>query len=358
MTVRVGLVFGGRSVEHQVSVRSARTVSAALAKKGHEVVPLAVGPDGDWLAPEIGARALAGEIDALPEAGDGNRVSLARFMEAEVDVVFPVVHGTYGEDGTLQGLCEMAGLPYVGAGVTASALAMDKRLTKKVLAMAGIPVVDYETVSRLDFARDPEGVLERVARLGALPLFVKPSVGGSSVGVVKVDSADGLRTSIEQALALDDHALVELAVSGRELECSVLGYPEVEASVVGEIRPGKEFYDYADKYLEDGAEILCPADLDEDIAARVRDAAVAAFVAIGGTGMARVDFLLAGDRFWVNEINTLPGFTSISMYPKLWEASGVALPELVERLVEAAVARHRDRRRLDARIRDWLASLG
>ena len=355
--MRVGLVFGGRSVEHQVSVRSARTVGAALEQAGHEVLPLPIGPDGGWLAPELGRRALVGEIESLPAAEVAVRATLSRLVEAEVDVIFPLVHGTFGEDGTLQGLCEMADLPYVGADVTASAVAMDKLLAKKILAAAGIPVVDYESVSRLEFAADAEKVLARVGRLGPPPLFVKPSVGGSSVGVVKVESADRLGSSIAQALALDDNALVELSIEGRELECAVLGYPEVAASVLGEIRPGHEFYDYADKYLEDGAEILCPAELDDQLAARIRAAAAAAFAAIGGTGMARVDFLLAGERFWINEINTLPGFTSISMYPMLWEASGVAPVELVDRLVRAALARHADRRALDQRIRAWLAEL-
>jgi D-alanine-D-alanine ligase len=217
-------------------------------------------------------------------------------------------------------------------------------------------VVDYEAVTRLEFADDPEAVMVRSERLG-MPLFVKPSVGGSSVGVTKVADRSDLRTSVEGALHLSESALIERSVVGRELECSVLGYPRLEASAVGEIRPGREFYDYVDKYLDDGAELLIPAELSEEIESRARDLAVQSFAAIRGTGMARVDFLLSADELLINEINTLPGFTSISMYPKLWEAVGVSISDLVQRLVEGAVVRHRDRAELDRRIKGVLASL-
>jgi D-alanine-D-alanine ligase len=353
---RIGLVFGGRSVEHRVSVLSARTVAKGLEQAGYEVVPLGISEDGCWLSPSASMPALVGEVDSLAATGGAIAPSLGVLLETEVDVVFPLVHGTWGEDGALQGLCEMADIPYVGAGVDASAVAMDKVLCKRILESVGVPVVDYEAVTRLDFADDPDEALERAERLG-LPLFVKPSVGGSSVGVAKVTDSSSLRTSVERALHLSESALIECSVEGRELECSVLGYPRLEASAVGEIRPGREFYDYVDKYLDDGAELLIPADLGPQLESRVRQLAVQSFSAVRGTGMARVDFFLSGGDIRVNEINTLPGFTSISMYPKLWEEVGVSIADLVQRLVSDAIVRHRDRADLDRRIKEFLASL-
>lgn len=353
---RIGLVFGGRTVEHRVSVLSARTVAKALETAGYQVVPLGIAEDGCWLGPTGSAPALAGEIDAIEAVGRAIAPTIRVLIDADVDVVFPIVHGTWGEDGSLQGLCEMADIPYVGAGVDASAVAMDKLLCKQILDSIGIPVVDYEAVTRLQFADDQDDVLVRAERLG-LPVFVKPSVGGSSVGVAMVTAAEDLRPALERALHLSESALIERSVLGRELECSVLGYPRLEASAVGEIRPGREFYDYADKYLEDGADLMVPADLDPETEARVRQLAVRSFAAIRGAGMARVDFFLEGDHLQVNEINTLPGFTSISMYPKLWEQAGVPISELASRLVDGAIVRHRDRAELDRRIKAFLISL-
>ncbi len=353
---RVGLIFGGRSVEHAVSVASARTVAGGLEAAGHEVVALGIGPDGVWVEPAVAARALAGELDRLPAAGGAILPSLAHLVASGVEVVFPIVHGTWGEDGTLQGLLEIADLPYVGAGVTASALAMNKVLAKRLIEAAGVPVVDYEATSRAAFEAAPAAFLERLARF-APPLFVKPSVGGSSVGVRKVADPAHLCEAVRFALRFDDDVLVERGVAGRELECAVLGYERLEASAVGEIVPGRDFYDYEDKYLTDGARLIAPAELPEELAARLRRLAVDAFAALGGHGMARVDFLLEGETVLVNEVNTLPGFTSISMYPRLWELSGVGLPELVGRLVEVALRRHRDRHRLDQGIRDWIRQL-
>ncbi len=360
---RVALVFGGRSTEHRVSVDSARTVARGLAEAGHEVVPFGIARSGAWRDPESSRAALAGRSEEVAEgeaaAGEGAPIaqSLAPFLEAGVDVVFPIVHGTWGEDGSLQGLFEILDLPYVGAGVTASAVAMDKILAKRLLAESGLPVVEFEPVTRAEL-EDTGAVLSRLERL-PLPIFVKPSVGGSSVGIRKVKRREELAAALEFAFGFDDAAVVERGIEGRELECAVLGYPRLEASAVGEIVPGREFYDYADKYLESGARLDAPAKLTAPVETRVRELAVAAFAAFGGTGMARVDFLLEGDSdVFVNEVNTLPGFTSISMYPRLWEISGVPLPELVDRLVAGAVARHRDRHRLDRGIRDWLAGLG
>lgn len=354
---RVGLVFGGRSVEHKVSIVSARTVAAGLADAGHEVIPLGIAENGSWVAPALGERALAGELDVLEPADEEIAASLRHLLAAGVDVVFPIVHGTWGEDGTMQGLYEMLDLPYVGAGVTASAVAMDKLLCKRLLDHEGVPVVPFEAIAATSWPTDRETALERCRRL-PLPLFVKPSVGGSSVGIRKVPSWDCLESSVDFAFGFGATVLVEQGIEGRELECSVLGDETLEASRVGEIVPGHEFYDYADKYLEDTARLDAPADLPAETEAHIRELAVRAFATIGGWGMARVDFLLSrdGDLF-LNEINTLPGFTAISMYPRLWDLSGLPLPELVDRLVSSAIARHARRAELDRSIKDFLASL-
>lgn len=358
----VGVIFGGRSVEHQVSIVSARTVVRGLREAGHRVTPLGIAQDGCWIAPATAEAVLAsGRRTTIEPVGGPVAPTLTHLISAGVEVLFPIVHGTWGEDGTLQGLCEMLDLPYVGPGVPASALAMDKLLFKRQMEAAGVPVVEYEAVTRRDFEADPQAFLRRLERL-PLPLFAKPSVGGSSVGVKKVTSRHCQETSVRFALQFDDTAIVERGVAGRELECAVLGYGHLEASCIGEIVPGNDFYDYADKYLQDTARLIAPADIPAAVADRLRELAVRAFAAIGGAGLARVDFLVEGpdegdDGIYVNEINTLPGFTSISMYPRLWELSGVPLPRLVDRLVEIAVERHRDRHRLDAGIKEFLAGL-
>jgi D-alanine-D-alanine ligase len=411
---KVGLVFGGRSVEHRVSVTSARTVASGLAAAGHEVEPFGIDRGGVWVDRELSAAALAGEIEAIeapPETAGRSAAGFARLVESGLDAVFPLVHGTWGEDGTLQGFFEIVGLPYVGAGVTASAIAMDKRLAKGLLRQAGLPVVDWREVPAAAFHEDPKAAVAACSELefplfvkpsvggssvgirkvpdasrlesslefalrfdevalvehgleGAreleFPLFVKPSVGGSSVGIRKVPDASRLESSLEFALRFDEVALVEHGLEGaRELECALVGYASLEASVLGEVVPGREFYDYTDKYLEDGALLLAPAELEPSTEALLQKLAIDAFAAIGGTSMARVDFLLDPDEGpFINEINTLPGFTSISMYPRLWGLSGLPLADLVDRLVQDAFARHEARARLNEGIRDWLAELG
>jgi D-alanine-D-alanine ligase len=357
MGKRVGLVFGGRSVEHEVSVSSARSVASGLEQAGHTVVPLGIAPDGCWLSAAESQPALDGELGALPAPGGPIAPTLRHLLDGAVDVVFPLVHGTWGEDGTLQGLCEMAGLPYVGCGVLPSAVAMDKLQCKRLLAAAGVPVVEFRATSRPRFEADPQAFLKSCAEL-PLPLFVKPSVGGSSVGVQKVKSAGALEAAVRLALRFDDQVLVERGVQGRELEVSVLGLHDLESSRVGEIVPGAEFYDYADKYLTDAAQLIAPAELETVVEERIRQQAVDAFAAIGGWGMARVDFLLEGDRPYVNEINTIPGFTRISMYPRLFALTGVPLPMLVDRLVDIALRRHQERLGLDEGIKQWLGELG
>ena len=354
----VGLVFGGRSVEHEVSIVSARTVARALAEAGHEVVPLALAQDGCWVGPEASLAALSGGVKALEPLGLPVVVTVRNLLAAHCDVVFPIAHGTWGEDGTLQGLFEMLDLAYVGAGVAASAVAMDKRLAKQVHRAAGLPVLEFWPVGRGEWASDRETVLARLAD-APLPLFVKPSVGGSSVGIKRVETREALAEAIDFALGFDDFVLVERgAVNARELEVAVLGYPDLEAATaVGEIVPGRDFYDYEDKYLSDRARLLAPAELDAGTTARIRALAVEAFAAIGGSGMARVDFFLEDGALYLNEINTLPGFTRISMYPRLWELSGLSNAQLVDRLVRDAQRRHADRHRLDQGIKTFLAEL-
>ncbi len=355
--MKVGVVFGGRSAEHRVSVVSARTVAAALEEAGHQAVPLLIAQDGTWQGMEQGQRLLDGVGATCPGGAGDVMASLANLTGSGVEVVFPIVHGTWGEDGTLQGLFEMLALPYVGAGVTASAVAMDKHLAKSVLEAAGLPVVEWAVADRAGLDPSSDWRAEAVLPDADPPFFVKPSVGGSSVGVERVSRREDLEAAVERALAFDDRVLIERGIEGREIECSILGYRTLEASRLGEIIPGQEFYDYRDKYVDDGAGLIVPAELDEDLERTLRRTAVEAFAAIGGHGMARVDFLVERDgTIFINEINTLPGFTSISMYPKLWEASGVPIAELVDRLVAIAVERHRDRARLDAGIRRWLAS--
>lgn len=354
---RVGLVFGGRSVEHEVSIVSARAVAVALEQAGHQLVALGVAQDGCWVSRELSERALAGDLDRLEPLGESVAASAHRLLEGGSEILFPLVHGSGGEDGSLQGLAETLDLPYVGCGVGASAIAMDKVLCKAELERAGVPVVESVSFSKSLFAADPSGCIADTKEL-PFPLFVKPSLGGSSVGVRKVTEPTLLEEAIVFAFRFGDVVLVERGVTGRELECAVLGHRQVQASEVGEIVAGKDFYDYADKYLEEGAQLRAPAPLTEEVSSHLREVAIRSFQAIGGSGLARVDFLLEGEnRLYVNEINTLPGFTSISMFPRLWGLSGLSHSELVGLLVGFALEKHQDRRRLDGGIQEWLASL-
>jgi D-alanine-D-alanine ligase len=363
---RLVLVFGGRSAEHEISVASAASVRTALDPERYEVITIGIDRDGRWhllpalpAASDQGGAALpgvdptAGEIVALSrQPGDQALVSESG-ERAPIDVVFPVLHGPYGEDGTIQGMLELAGVPYVGAGVLASAVGMDKAVAKVLFEAAGLAVAPFEVVRERDWEGDREGVLARAAALG-LPAFVKPSRLGSSVGVTKVKQVDELPAAIESALSFDAKILVERAITGaREIEVSVLGNDDPIASVPGEIvtAPEHEFYSYEAKYLDEhGAALEIPAKLDPSLADRVRSMAVAAFRAVDAEGMARVDFFVREPgEIIVNEINTIPGFTRISMYPKLWEASGISYRELLDRLVELAMERfERSRKRGDA----------
>ena len=357
---RVAVLFGGRSAEHEVSCLSARSVIDALDPARTEVIPIGITREGRWHR-VAGPPALPSETGRMPEITEasGSVVELAaegastEIVGADgsrepIDVVFPVLHGPYGEDGTVQGLLELAGVPYVGAGVLGSAIGMDKDVQKRLFRAAGLPVGPYEAVREPVWIDDPESVEAAAEALG-YPLFAKPATLGSSVGVSKLHGPQDLAGGLDEAFRYAREALLEKAAEGaREIECAVLGNDDPVASVAGEIVPeGHEFYDYEAKYLDEhGAELVIPADLKPGVLEDVQRLAVAAFAAVKCAGMARVDFFLLGeDELWLNELNTIPGFTSISMYPKLWEASGLSYRELVERLLDLAVERHEAERK-------------
>jgi D-alanine-D-alanine ligase len=354
--IRVGLLFGGSTVEHEVSVTSARGVARVMAGTRLECVPLAVTGEGRWLSPELSRRLLEGtgpRAEPRPADDDGLRLAIepgsahllcvggAGAGVVELDAIFPLVHGWGGEDGRLQGALEQAGLPYVGSGVLGSALAMDKAAAKSVLAHEGIEVVPWILGRRHEHERDPSDLPRRVAAELAYPVFVKPANGGSSVGVAKVPGPAALPAALAAAFRCDRRVLVELAVDALEVECAVIGNDSPRASVPGEIVPSREFYDYRAKYLDGASELHIPARVDPARLEAVRRIALRAFVALDLAGLARVDFLVerTGGRTYLNEVNTLPGFTPISMFPKLWEASGLAYPALVEHLVDLALER-------------------
>jgi D-alanine-D-alanine ligase len=388
--LKVGILFGGRSGEHEVSLLSAASVLKAINQDKYEVVPIGITKEGRWLTPAHAERLLRGE--APPEdsgrhlrAGDpqatpgaavlarGETVivppvpqshglipfeSTGRTAEhsIDVDVIFPVLHGTFGEDGTIQGLLELADIPYVGAGVLGSAAGMDKDVMKKLFAASALPIVKHVTLLRAHWEDDPKRVTREVERSLKYPVFVKPANLGSSVGISKVHDRKELGPAIETAAGYDRKIVVEQGVGGkkqkaRELECSVLGNDEPQASIVGEIVPSAEFYDYNAKYVDEGSRPLIPAPITKKQMKEVQGMAVSAFQSVDCSGLARVDFLMephAGKKtgkVYVNEINTMPGFTSISMYPKLWGASGLDYPDLIDRLIQLAFERHKEKKK-------------
>jgi D-alanine-D-alanine ligase len=344
--MKIALLYGGRSGEHEVSLRSAASVYRALAKR-HDVVLVYIDRRGRWLLQHGDFSEARGDCEVFlaPGPDQGRLRSLANAsIVAEPEVYFPLLHGTYGEDGTIQGLLEIAGVPYVGASVAASALGMDKELMKGLFAQEGLPLTPYRILHR----RDVETEAAMLGVLG-LPLFVKPANLGSSVGISKVKSPAELSRALTLAFTYDNKVVVEAGVDAREIEVSVIGLEAVEASLPGEIIPDREFYDYESKYADDSrTELRVPADLPTHLADEARSLAVRAFRAVDASGYARVDLFLAraGCKFIVNEINTIPGFTSISMFPKLWEATGLAYEDLLDRLVALGLERHAARLRL------------
>ncbi len=358
--IRIGVIFGGQSAEHEVSLISAQSVIKYLDPNRYEVVPIQISRNGTWAIPKDTVRALEnkpvadGGTLAPVLSGESSAFAVFPSMDrapaqlATLDVIFPLVHGPMGEDGTVQGLLELIDVPYVGAGVMASAVGMDKIISKRIFREAGLPVVTYIEVKRGDWIRKPEQILNAIEADIGFPCFVKPSCMGSSVGISKVHQPEELKRAVEHALTYDRKVIVERGIDAREIECSVLGNENPIASIPGEIVPVNEFYDYEAKYLTEGSRLIIPAPLPPDVIEEVQDLAVRAFVAIDCAGMARVDFLL--DRhdgtLFVSELNTIPGFTPISMYPKLWEASGIPYPDLLDRLVDLAHERHREKKKL------------
>ena len=352
---RLVVLFGGRSAEHEVSCTTVVSVLAAVDLDRYDVVPVGITSDGRWLLAEEAQRLLVEQgpaalppvlevggrpIDAFETlAAPASTAAGGDSGDSAAPVVFPLLHGPFGEDGTIQGLCELAGVPYVGSGVLGSAACMDKVVTKRLLGEAGLPVAGWLALREWDV---DDRVADRVGEALGWPVFVKPAGLGSSVGVSRVADAAALGPALADALAFDEWVIVEEAITGREIECGVLGDHWPEPSVPGEIRPSREFYDYEDKYVDGRAELLVPAPLPHAVAAEVQTLAVAAFVAVRAEAMARVDFFYeeGGRGLLLNEVNTIPGFTPISMYPRMWEASGVAYPELVDRLVGLALERH------------------
>jgi D-alanine-D-alanine ligase len=383
--LRVGILFGGRSGEHEVSLLSAASILDAIDKDKYEVVPIGITKEGRWLTAAHAEKLLRGEFTSAkhlragdPEATPGAALlargeaivvppvpggELAPFQSEtpqrrledraiNVDVVFPVLHGTFGEDGTIQGLLELADLPYVGAGVLGSAAGMDKDVMKRLFRDAGLAIVRHLTFLRADWEKDRKRVRKEVEKKLNYPLFVKPANLGSSVGVGKARDRKELEKAMDEAAAYDRKLIVEEGVGGkdrkaREIECSVLGNDRPEASIAGEVVPCKEFYDYEAKYLTEGSELIIPAKLSKKQMQEVQEMAVQAFLAVDCAGMARVDFLMdpKTEKIYVNEVNTIPGFTAISMYPKLWAASGLPYPKLIDRLIQLALERHAEKKK-------------
>ena len=383
--IRVGVLFGGRSGEHEVSLLSAASVIQAIDKSRFEVIPIGITKEGKWLTSAHAERLLSGKVDdhhlragdpqatpgaallakgeavLVPPVPAADRTAIVPFetdaaghhaTSIDIDVIFPVLHGTFGEDGTIQGLFELANIPYVGAGVLGSAAGMDKDVMKSLFKMAGLPIVKHVTVLRSAWERERKKVKKLVEAKLKYPVFVKPANLGSSVGISKAHDGKELCPAIDEAAKFDRKIVIEQGVGGkkhkaREIECSVVGNDDPKASVAGEIVPMKEFYDYNAKYLDPGSALQIPAKISKGMQKQVQELAIRAFQAVDCSGLGRVDFLLdpATEKLYVNEINTMPGFTSISMYPKLWEASGLKYSALITRLIELAQERHADKQK-------------
>ena len=388
--LRVGILFGGRSGEHEVSLLSAASVLNAVDKNKFEAVPIGITKEGRWVTagdaerllqgkpPEEARHLRAGDPDATPGAAvlaKGEAVVVppepvhreqgmvpletaaaltrrAADRAINVDIIFPVLHGTFGEDGTIQGLFELADIAYVGAGVLGSAAGMDKDVMKSLFRATGLPIVKHVTILRSDWETDPKKAEKLVEKNLKYPMFVKPANLGSSVGISKAHNKKELGPAIYEAAKFDRKIVIEEGVGGakkkaREIECSVLGNDRPKASVPGEIVPGKEFYDYTAKYLDEGSQLIIPARLTKSETKKVQDLAIKAFQAVDCSGLARVDFLMDPKtrKIYLNEINTMPGFTSISMYPKLWAATGLAYPDLIEQLIQLGLARHQEKKK-------------
>ena len=358
--IKVGLIFGGRSGEHEVSFCSASSIIKAIDKDKYSVVPIGITKEGRWISPRDSELALqSGRIEgkgtvtllnnpsgtALVRIDNNQRLDKSSTLE-KLDVIFPVLHGPYGEDGTVQGLLELADIPYVGAGVAASAISMDKDLMKTIFQQKDLPILKWLTIKRKEWQKDKEKILSIIQNNFEYPLFVKPTNLGSSVGITKVHKKEELDKAIDLAASYDRKILIEEGLEEvREIECGVLGNDEPQVSVVGEVRPAGEFYDYDSKYIDEETQLIVPTDLPEEVSGKVQQIALLAFKAVDAAGMARVDFFVSKkeNKIYLSEINTIPGFTSVSMYPRLWEASGISYAGLIDRLIQLALERHQDK---------------
>jgi D-alanine-D-alanine ligase len=358
--IRVGLIFGGRSGEHEVSFCSASSIIKAINKDKYTVVPIGITKEGRWISPQDSELALqSGKIEgkntvillsdpsgnALIRTDNTQRLEKSSTLE-RVDVIFPILHGPYGEDGTIQGFLELANIPYVGSGVAASAISMDKDFMKTIFQQRGLPILKWITIKRKEWQKDKEKILSLIKNGFEYPLFIKPTNLGSSVGITKVHQEEELEGAIDLASSYDRKILIEEGLEeAREIECGVLGNDEPRTSVVGEVRPAGEFYDYDSKYLDEGTQLIIPADLPDGVSQEVQEIALHAFKAVDAAGMARVDFFVSKkeNKIYLSEINNIPGFTYVSMYPRLWEASGIPYSELIDRLIQLALERHQDK---------------
>ncbi len=355
--IRVGLIFGGRSGEHEVSVLSANSVMSAINRDKYEVYPIGITKEGKWLPGVVPEKLIASGELQVRQLNDGQDHSIVPIsneqgqllssLQEQVDIFFPVMHGPYGEDGTIQGLLEIAGFPYVGGGVLASAVGMDKVVMKAVFQQAGLPVGAYLGYLRKEWESNPDLVLDQIEQQLGFPCFVKPANLGSSVGISKAHNREELVRSLNLAAEYDRKLIIEKMLIGREIECAVLGNDDPQASVVGEIVPCAEFYDYEAKYVLNDSKLIIPAELPEHLVKEVQQLAVKAFKAVDASGLGRVDFFVNTEtnEVIINEINTMPGFTRISMYPKLWEASGINYEDLIDRLIQLGLERYRDKQR-------------
>lgn len=354
--VNVALIFGGKSGEHEVSLSSVSSIYKFINKQKYNVFTIGITKEGNWLYYEGDVENIKNKswedlanknanINLIPTIGKEIGIQFEDGKFEKIDILFPVLHGPYGEDGAIQGLFEISNIPYVGCGVLASSVGMDKLICKKVFEKAGLPQVRYAYTTKWDFDKDKKSVLDGIEAVLPYPIFVKPANLGSSVGISKANNKEELIKGIEFALKYDKRIVLEEGVNAREIEVSVLGNEEVHASIAGEIIPAKEFYDYEAKYLNSSSKLLIPADLDEEIMNRIRAMAVTAFKSIDGCGLSRVDFFVDknNNEIYINEINTMPGFTNISMYPKLWEATGIGYSELIDKLIDLSVQKHKEK---------------
>jgi|TARA_B100001964_G_scaffold186217_1_gene206775 D-alanine-D-alanine ligase len=361
--MRIGILFGGRSGEHEVSLRSARSVLQAIDREKYSVSLIGITKNGRWIGGENPLAALEDGDEAIERCPDtillidpvdNSLIQISRNSNDEtiyinktedLDVIFPVLHGSFGEDGAVQGLFELADIPYVGSGLVGSSVGMDKGVFKSVMCSAGLPVLPSMTVNRSEYRSNTAIMVDRIIRKLTLPVFIKPANLGSSVGITKANNIGELKSGLDEASKWDRRIVIEEGVNAREIEVSVLGNDDPQVSIAGEVVPQRDFYDYDAKYVSDDSELLIPAPISPDQLVRIQEMAIAAYKAVDCSGMARVDFLLdkSSGKVWINELNTIPGFTKISMYPKLWQASGIEYPELIDKLIELALERKEQR---------------